>query len=384
MRDFGSGTLRERRPGIWQLRVFIGTDPISQRPIQKSRTVHARLKSDAKQALRAFADEVQAEQEAMAAAVPTRTFGQLLEEWLSHAERRLARTTFETYRQYVDRRIKPALGGEALSDLTAHQLDQFYAALQDEGLAVGTIKLHPTIIPGALAQGVKWRWLASNPAREAEPPRDRKEQLSILTVGQVQALVQMAQTENEDMAVALSLAVLTGARRSELCGLKWSDVDWAEGLLRIDRAFKVIAGSGQVIGLPKGDKKRRVMLSTGALDVLRRYEKLQRERAHFIDKEWDPESWLLSYNAGETPFRMKSLTEYVSRLGKRLQPQLEVHLHQLRHFAASHLSGSADPRTVAVQLGHDAQILLEVYSHSIPERARAAAEHLAAVAALPG
>src|ERR1700694_2996567 len=200
MRDFGSGTLRERRPGIWQLRVFIGTDPISQRPIQKSRTVHARLKSDAKQALRAFADEVQAEQEAMAAAVPTRTFGQLLEEWLSHAERRLARTTFETYRQYVDRRIKPALGGEALSDLTAHQLDQFYAALQDEGLAVGTIKLHHAIISGALSQGVKGRWLASNPAPESWAPAEWQGAAFDPDCWAGASPCPTAQTENEDMA----------------------------------------------------------------------------------------------------------------------------------------------------------------------------------------
>jgi len=60
-----------------------------------------------------------------------------------------------------------------------------------------------------------------------------------------------------------------------------------------------------------------------------------------------------------------TFTAYVTRLGKRLDPPVSVHLHLLRHFAASHLSGSADPRTVADQLGNDPKILLDTYSHSI-------------------
>ena len=80
-------------------------------------------------------------------------------------------------------------------------------------------------------------------------------------------------------------------------------MDWDAGLLHVDRAFKTVEG-GPVLGLPKGPngrKSRVVVLSSVALEVLQRHQVFQTERSDFIGRDWDPDGWILSYNAGATP-----------------------------------------------------------------------------------
>jgi integrase len=371
-RASGSGSMVERSPGVWRLRVFVGYDPVSGNPRQASKTIHTKKrggKTEAQRELNAFLKEKQDGNVVGTSA----TFKKLLEDWLAGLERKgLARTTIDSYRQNVKRHIIPALGHVQLDKMTAHNLDRFYAKLQDEGLSVGTVRLIHSIISGSLKQGVKWGWLGLNPASAASPPRERKKQAATISSEELRRLVGAAEEEDVDMAVLLSVAALTGARRGELCGLKWSDVDWKQRTLRIERAL--IAGvGGQFEGSTKTEENRTVALGKVGVDILREYRVILKERMGS-----EPEGWLLSYDGGETPMRAKTVTAYVTALGKRLDPPLTVHLHQTRHYAATQLLGAGvDVRTIADRLGHsNPRTTVDVYSHALADRDRRAADIL--------
>jgi len=76
-----------------------------------------------------------------------------------------------------------------------------------------------------LQQGVRWGWIASNPAALATPPRVRGRQIDPPEPEIVIKLIEGARDLDPDFGTVIYLAASTGARRGELCGLRWGTVD---------------------------------------------------------------------------------------------------------------------------------------------------------------
>ena len=87
----------------------------------------------------------------------------------------------------------------------------------------------------ALQRGVDWGWLPTNPAVRARPPKVVKTDTVALTPEQVAALYEAA--DEPAVKVTIGLAAVTGMRRGEVLGLKWSDIDPETGLVTIERAW---------------------------------------------------------------------------------------------------------------------------------------------------
>lgn len=367
-----SGTMRERPPGSgrWELRAYVGTDPETGRPRQVSRSFRGG-KRLATKALDKLVHEV-AEGHHIGT---TATVGKLLDEWLRNLDRLgKARSTLETYRIHVRVHIRPALGAIRLDKLTAHHLDDYFGKLaNDKGLSAATIKLDHAIISGALSQAVDWGWLPTNPAKRARLSAVEQADTAALSVDQLRALYFAAIDEDADMATTIALAALTGCRRGELVGLKWSDVDWGRQCLKVERAWVPGAG-GQHLTTTKSGKARTVFVGTEGVAILRRYFD---SKVDLLGGR-DPDGWLLSLDGGTTPLRAKSVSDYMTTLSRRLK--IPCHFHSLRHLAATELvHAGVDLPTAAGQLGHSIGVMSAVYLHSSDERGAAAGELIAGV-----
>ena len=379
-----SGTMRERPPGSkrWELRAYIGRDPATARvdpetgktipgpPRQVSRVFHGG-KRDATKALDALVAEVREGQHVGT----TATVGKLLTDWLGTLKRLgKARTTVDTYTIHVEKHIRPTLGAVRLDKLTTHTLDTYFAGLAAKGLSPRTIRLDHAIVSAALAQGVVWGWLKANPAKQAKiktVPRTTTK--SALTVDQLRALYHAALKEDEDLAVTVALAAITGCRRGELVGLKWSDVDRDRCAVVVQRQWVPGPGGQNLSETLKGGNARTVFIGVEGLALLDGYRKT---KAELVGRE--PEGWLLSPDGGTTPLKAKTVTDVFGRLTKRLD--IPATFHTLRHFAATELQhAGVDLPTAAAQLGHSPAIRASTYLHTSDERAAAAGELIAAV-----
>src|SRR5207245_10223604 len=124
--------------------------------------------------------------------------------------------------------------------LSAADLDAFYADLFAKGgrkgraLSGGTVRHVHAVLRAMLQQGVKWGWLPSNPATKATPPRLGRKPIKPPTPKNVLALISAA---DPDLSCYLRLAAATGARRGEICALRWSDLNPKAGTLSITRAI---------------------------------------------------------------------------------------------------------------------------------------------------
>jgi integrase len=177
--------------------------------------------------------------------------------------------------------------------------------------------------------------------------------------------------------VALFLLVVTGARRGELCGLKWSDVDVEHSSINIERQY-LPGGGGLYIAPLKSetgaeDGARTVHVGQPTIALLERYGELQRA---LTGRE--PDGWLISYDGGVTPMNPKTLAALISSLAKRSGLD-GVTTHTFRKVTATQLIASgADVDSAARRMGHTTQVMFGTYVKGADDRAVAAAEALEA------
>jgi integrase len=156
--------------------------------------------------------------------------------------------TIEDYGVHIRVHLGPVLGHVPIDELRALDLDRLYDRLTAErGLRPATIrKIHNTA-RGALRQAVRWGLVSKNVAADASPPTVRRTTIRVPSPDEVNKLLAEA---NEPFATLLRVAVATGMRRGELCGLRWTDVDLEQATVRV-RAGLVMA-HGRVFRAGRG------------------------------------------------------------------------------------------------------------------------------------
>ena len=305
---------------------------------------------------------------------------QRFDAFVADSERRdRSPTTLRSFRSQIESRIRPAIGGVPVTELTARHLDEFYGQLKRSGLSPKTIWNYHATISAALSLAVRWEWVDRNVARRAEPPSRGRRGIEAPSPAEVLALVEAAAARRPDLGTLILLAALTGMRRGELCGLRWSDVDLAEGWIEVSRSVVAVPG-GLAEKSTKTGRGRRISLAATAVAALGAH----RDRAARRDPGPGArrrEAYVFSLRPdGRQPLRPDTVTEFFIGLRRGLGLR-RIRLHDLRHFSATQLiAAGIDVRTVAGRLGHaDTAMTLRVYSHAVVERDREAADVIGAL-----
>jgi integrase len=195
-------------------------------------------------------------------------------------------------------------------------------------------------------------------------------------VTDVAKMIRSAEGTDKVLAMLVVLAAVTGARRGELCALRWRDYNPERGTICISRSLGTTA-DGLVEKSTKTHAERVLAIDDTICAMIDGYRDLCDVPA--ASGHRDPvtdESPGITYD-GKTPMHPDTASHAVRRLARDCG--VDTHLHALRHLAATTMVGSGvDIRTVAGRLGHaDAATTLRVYAHALPERDREAAGILA-------
>jgi integrase len=379
--------VRQRARGSWELRVHTGRDPLTGRKRYAHRTVKG-TKRGAQAALARLVTEVS---DGVHAPVREGTVGELLERWFDHGEADWSPTVVRSYRSIIDRVLLPRFGMTPLRRLRAADIDAFYAELRKRGganrarLSAASVRRIHSVLRRALGQAVKWGLLTANPAGNASPPREPRREASVPTARDVGRLIEAAQAVNPDLSCFLRVAAVTGARRGELCGLKWSDVDFRNCRLTIKRSVVVGPDNAMFEKETKTHASRRISLDAGTIELLRFHRRRCKHAAAAAEAVLSNDTYVFSHDvANRTPWRPDYVTLAFSRIRDELG--LNVRLHDLRHFAAtSMLVNGQDVRTVSGRLGHaDAATTLGVYAHFLESADKDAAEVMGDLLGSPG
>lgn len=365
------GGVRQRRQGVWEVRIEAGRDALTGRRIQVSRSVHG-TKRDAQRLLNAL---LAAQEAGHGGHGSTATLRHLIDQWLTQSAPDLSPTTLRRYRSLISCHIDPALGDRAVHRIKTEDLDRFYLALlQRQGLSPSSIRQVHAILRRALRHAVKWGWLTSNPASNATPPRLRSPGLQPPDPTELAKLLHQAEQVDPAFGHFLHLAATTGARRGELCALRWRDIDFSTSRLSISKAIIEVPG-----GLAEKDTKthasRTISLDTETVRRLKALHRAAVRSARLVAQQLRDDAFVFStdpasripWTPGAASKRFQSIRDAT---GLR-----RVRLHDLRHFTATRLLAEGVPvRTVSGRLGHsNPTTTLNVYAHFLAEGDRSAA-----------
>ena len=342
------------------------------------------------------------------------TVNQLLDRYLSVLK--IEDTTRAGYEGMVRLYIRPLLGELPIGRVNGETLDTVYAELRRcrarcpagrreidhrtqaehdcddrcrphvcKPLGASYLRQIHTVLNGAFTRAVRWRWTGTNPIKQADPPPQPRPDPQPPTPSQAARVVQEAWGD-PDWGMLVWLAMTTGARRGELCALRWNRIDFGTGVIDIRSSIAQVKTRSWEKDT-KTHQRRRIVVDAQTLALLHAYLRRVAHQAARLGVELAEDAFVFS-DAPDFHSWLKpdTVTQRYSRMCKRLG--WDMHIHQLRHFSATELiAAGVDIRTVAARLGHGGggTTTLRVYSAWVAEADQRAATSLAArLPALPG
>lgn len=280
------------------------------------------------------------------------------------------------YRSAIRCYLKPTLGPVLLSQLDRRTLERLYAELLIGGgrngkpLAPKTVWHVHSILHGALKDAVLDGLLDSNPAAHARRPKrdprdtEIEEDLQIWTVEQAAHFLD--EVDDHPLRAVWHLAVGTGARRGEILGLRWCDVDLDQPVIRIRRSLSVLGGVARLLGT-KTSRNRTLSIGATAVDALVRERKVQESRRRAAGGAWCDEWGLAFTDEAGAPINPMRVTMEFRRLVRQLDVPV-IRFHDLRHTHASLLLAQEAPiKLVSERLGHaKIAMTMDTYAHLLP------------------
>jgi integrase len=213
------GNIRQRSAGSWTIAASGGFDDTGKR-VRISRTVRG-ARRDAEKALTKLLREVDT---GTATTDGSITLGRYLEGvWLPHMRTRVRPKSWARYEGLTRLHWVPGAGRVTFAKLRPRHLQAVIDKMISDGAAPASVLKAHRMISQALAQAVRWQMLAVNPAAAVRPPRVDRPALSVPDAGKVRDLLSAA--EGTPYHTPLLLAAKTGARRGEILGIRWRDID---------------------------------------------------------------------------------------------------------------------------------------------------------------
>ena len=270
-----------------------------------------------------------------------------VEDFLSHlaVERRTSAHTLDAYRRDLSA-LREWAGARDLLELRADEIRAFVASEHRRGLSPKSLQRRLSACRSFYRWLLKLGRIAASPAETIRAPKAPRKLPQVLDVDEAVQLVEVATDAPlglRDRAL-LELFYSSGLRLSEVCALKWGDLDFAQGLVTV---------------LGKGSKQRVVPVGSHARNALTAL------RGDIAVKSGagKPGDFVFPGRGGRQ-ITSRAIQLRIKKLAVDRHIYKRVHPHLLRHSFASHmLESSGDLRGVQELLGHADIATTQIYTH---------------------
>ena len=376
-----AGSIEKRGKNSYRLTVTEGFD-LNGKPMIHRKTVHG-TKKDAEVELAKFVTEVQ---NGLVIDGKSLKFSEFTEIWKrDYGSKELAPSTYKRYCRMLETRLLPYFGHFYINKIKPTDIMKFYDLLEKDTqlvrkkgnngsktkkpLSGKTILEHHRLLRAMLHKAVYWQLIVANPAERVQPPKARKPKRRSYDDEQTKILLEnleLLPIEDTKYKVAIILTVFTGVRLGELMGLEWTDVDFKNGIISINRSSQYLSDMGVFTKVPKTESSiREIAIPEFIISLLEEYKLWYEEQKSIYGELWTNSDRLFVQVDGK-PMHPSTISKwfvkYVGQIGLPV-----INFHGLRHTNASLLvAQNIDIAVVSARLGH-AQIstTLDFYVHPL-------------------
>ena len=247
----------------------------------------------------------------------------------------------------------------------------------DKKLSDKTVRHHHSLISAILSKAAAWNVITSNPAERVDLGKLPKYKPTYYDDEQITAMFAALENEPLRYRAMVYLTIDTGMRSGEIAGLCWSDIDFENDIVTIDKQRQYVSGYGTFEKAPKTENGiRTITISKTITAILKQYRGQQIQDMLVLGDAWKNDNQVFVHEDGTAmhPHRpYKWFTEFLER-----HDLPKITYHQLRHTNASLLiSAGVDVVTLSGRLGHgDKNVTLNTYSHIIKSKEAQAANRM--------
>ncbi|WP_423189461.1 tyrosine-type recombinase/integrase [Alkalibacterium sp. f15] len=282
--------------------------------------------------------------------------------------RNLKYNTQENYRNILKKHIYPYIGGYRLRSIQPSAVQKVIDSNFEKGLSKKTLSIIKTVLNGAFRRAVfPYQYVKQDPTRFITMPKydersqTTKEDLKIIKVSDFKKMKDVV-GQSSPFYIPMMIAFYTGLRRGEVCGLRWSDFDYEEQSLTVERII-IMKKKEVEVGTPKTQSSYRTIgIGDELATVLRQHRKRQLENKLFYGQHYTDSEYICTKENGHlvTPNSIKWHAEKTKK-----EMGIDFNFHSFRHTHASLLLESgAKIKAIQERLGHSRiSTTMDTYSH---------------------
>ena len=376
-----SGSMREKRPGVWELRAFLGRDTAGK--VRHLSVTFEGGKRQAQRALAALVAEIEdSDTELIAEWGPDTTINDAILGWERNGWDDLSPTTARRYKGIWTLHIRDSIGRKRIKALGPYEIERYLRDLKAQGLSRSSVHQTRAVLHRSCRLARKWSGnRLPNPVSDTEMPdwalADQPVQVRAPDPGEVHALLDAARELDLRFAVFLRVIAATGARRGEVCALRWSDIDMPAGTLVIDEAIIAHDGGARSKDPKNRSSIRALALDRGTLVALEELSLEQRRLAEACGAALDERAYVFTTDpTGVTPPHPDAMTKAFARTRRKAGVASDVHLHSLRHFQSTQLDAVISEAQKQARMGWATVQMARHYTGVVTEEDRRAADHI--------
>lgn len=292
------------------------------------------------------------------------TFKNLIEKWLENQKNVWSPITYKS-NSILSKVVIDYIGHIPVQNLNSEVLESFYNSLRkDTNYSENTIQHYYTLINSVLNKGVVWNYLMNNPNKRIEKPKFIKKRIECYSPEEVEKLIEVLNNESLKYQAIIMLTLDSGARRGEITGLTWEDINLEEKTLFINKSTQYVKEKGIFEKTPKNQTSiRKIYISDSTVEILKKYKKEQLEKRIKLGNKWGNSKRVFTTEMGND-MHPDTPTKILEKIIKRHNLK-RITFHGLRHTSISlQISRGIQVQIISKRAGHsNVTVTHNTYSH---------------------
>ena len=360
---------------VYRANIYLGVDQVTGKKVKTS--VTGRTRKEVKLRIKEAQHDFKANGKTVTKAVPVKNYKELAELWLKSYEMTVKPQTFIATKRMIYNHLTPVFGELKLDKLSVSYIQGFINDLSKEFVHFGTVH---SINKRVLQYGVSLQLIPFNPARDVILPKVVKpdnKAIKFIDYNDLKALMSyMEKLSNKKYSyyfdyVLYSVLLATGCRFGEAIALTWSDIDFENATIDINKNYNRLV---DIVGTPKSKAGFRVIsIDQKTVNLLRLYK--NRQRRLFTDVSSEAPEVVFATPTRKyqnTAIRQESLDR---RLKEIDCPRFTFHAFRHTH-ASLLLNAGISYKELQYRLGHATLAMtMDIYSHLSKDKEKEAVSY---------